>query len=111
MCKMLVNPTRLMMLNLLSRREMCVGELGERVRALMNTVSQHLSFLRERRLVTARKEKQTVYYKLADSRILEACILIRSVLIDGMKVRGELAKDVSPEGYRALVSPHQAGED
>jgi ArsR family transcriptional regulator len=111
MCKMLANPKRLMMLTLLSRREMSVGELAEHVQAPMTTVSQHLSALREQRLVTARKDKQTVYYKLADPRILEACTLIRSVLIDGMKERGELAKDISPEGYYGLASPREAEED
>lgn len=111
MCKMLANPTRLMMLTLLNRNEMSVGELAERVGAPMTTVSQHLSALKERRLVTARKDKQTVYYSLTDPRILEASILIRSVLIDGMKERGELANDVSPEGYRTVDSPNQSGED
>ena len=111
MCKMLANPTRLMMLTLLSRGEMSVGELAERVDAPMTTVSQHLSALRERHLVTTRKDKQTVYYQLTDARILEACILIRSVLIDGMKKRGELAHDISPEGFRALDPSGDSQED
>ena len=110
MCKMLANPTRLMMLTLLSRGEMSVGELAERVESPMTTVSQHLSALKERRLVIARKDKQTVYYQLADRRILEACILIRSVLIDGMKERGELAADVSPEGF-ITGEPARAAEE
>ena len=110
MCKMLANPTRLMMLTLLSRQEMSVGELAQRVDAPMTTVSQHLGALRERHLVTARKDRQSVYYRLADPRILEACILIRSVLIDGMRERGELVSDLRPEGYRPLVSP-PGGED
>ena len=111
MCKMLANPTRLMMLTLLRRGEMSVGELAERVDAPMTTVSQHLSALKERYLVTARKDKQTVYYRLTDSRILEACILIRSVLIDGMKERGELASDISPEGYRTAEPVPELEED
>lgn len=106
-----VGTVRLMMLTLLNRNEMSVGELAERVGAPMTTVSQHLSALKERRLVTARKDKQTVYYSLTDPRILEASILIRSVLIDGMKERDELANDVSPEGYRTEDSPNQSGED
>ncbi len=97
LCKMLANPKRLMMLTLLKNGEMSVGEIAERIKAPMTTVSQHLSALRLRGLVLARKEKQTVFYRLADPRILQACCLIQSVLIDGMKERGELALDVSPD--------------
>jgi ArsR family transcriptional regulator, virulence genes transcriptional regulator len=42
-------------------------------------MSQHLSVLRSAGLVTARRDGSTVYYRLADPRILEACQLLQAL--------------------------------
>jgi tRNA 2-thiouridine synthesizing protein A len=99
-CRMLANPKRLQMLFLLDQKEMSVGEIADRLGTPMATTSQHLSALKGKHLVEARKEGKTVYYRLRDRRVLEACVLIRSVLIDSMKERGELARDVSADTIR-----------
>jgi ArsR family transcriptional regulator len=93
-CKMLANPKRLMILALLSRKEMSVGELAESMDTAMATVSQHLTALRGKHIVEARKEGQTVYYHSTDPRLIEACTAIRTILLDGMKRRGEIAKEI-----------------
>lgn len=92
-CKTLANPTRLMILALLSKREMNVGEIAEVVKVRISNVSQHLSALRSKNIVEARKEAQTVYYSLVDPRLMEACHLIRSVLLEDLKHRGMIAHD------------------
>jgi len=93
-CKVLANPKRLMILALLSRQEMNVGEIADSMDTALATVSQHLTALRGKHIVESRREGQTVYYHLKDPRLMEACILIRSVLLDGMKRRGEIAKEI-----------------
>ena len=87
-CKTLANPKRLMILALLGRGENSVGQIAEAIQAPLPNVSQHLTVLKSQHLVLARKEGQTVYYRLADRRIIQACTLIRSVLLDQMKARG-----------------------
>ena len=94
LCRMLANPARLMILNLLSEGEISVGEIATRLNLPMTAVSQHLRALKDKHLVETRKDKQTVYNSLVDPRILEACSMIRLILIEGMKQRGELAQDV-----------------
>ena len=42
-------------------------------------MSQHLAVLRSAGLVTARRDGNTVYYRLADPRVLEACQLLMSI--------------------------------
>jgi len=37
-----------------------------------------------------------VHYRLADRRTIQACTLIRSVLLDRMRERGEAAKRMDP---------------
>lgn len=95
-CQTLSNPKRLMILALLGKREQSVGELAAVLDLPLSNVSQHLALLRGQGLVVARKDGQMVHYSLADRRIIQACTLIRSVLLDRMKRRGEAAKRMDP---------------
>jgi len=95
-CKTLAHAKRLMILALLAKKEMSVGEIAEVIEVPLSNVSQHLSVLKARNLVRTRKDGQTVYYSLADRRIVQACTLIRSVLLDLMKERGLVAQEIDP---------------
>jgi DNA-binding transcriptional ArsR family regulator len=97
-CRVLANSKRLMIMACLDRREMSVGELAETIESPLSTVSQHLSVLKNKQLVKSRKEGQTVIYSPTDRRIMDACRIIRTVLIDGMKRRGEIAHEIDPKG-------------
>ncbi len=96
-CRVLANPMRLAILACLDKRELSVGELAEILKAPLSTVSRHLGALRGKHLVLARKEGHKVFYSPTDRRIVEACALIRMVLIDGMKKRGEIAMEIKPD--------------
>ena len=97
-CRVFSNPKRLMILALLNKREMSVGEIAECIGVPLATVSQHLSVLRTKHVVEARKEGQTVFYRPTDPRLMDACTLIRTVLLDGMKKRGEIALEINADG-------------
>jgi ArsR family transcriptional regulator, virulence genes transcriptional regulator len=96
LCKTLSNPKRLMILALLAKKEMSVGEIAEVIEVPLSNVSQHLSLLKAQNLVQTRKDGQTVHYSLSDRRIIQACTLIRSVLLDKMKERGQIAQEIDP---------------
>jgi DNA-binding transcriptional ArsR family regulator len=95
-CKTIAHATRLKILALLGRRELSVGELAEIIGVSLPNVSQHLALLKAQGLVRGRKDAQSVRYSLADRRIIQACTLIRSVLLDRMKERGLIARRVDP---------------
>ncbi|MBU8870923.1 MAG: metalloregulator ArsR/SmtB family transcription factor [Gemmatimonadales bacterium] len=95
-CRALASSKRLAIMACLDRREMSVTELSECLEVPLSTVSRHLSVMKNKHLVTSRQEGTKVFYKPADKRIVEACQLIRTVLIDGMKRRGELALEINP---------------
>lgn len=78
----------------LDRKEMNVGELAEAIESPLSTVSRHLTLLKNKHLVKSRQEGTMVFYSAADRRIIEACALIRSVLIESMKRRGLVAKEL-----------------
>ena len=67
--KAISHESRLMILCLLTQRELSVSELAEYSNLSQSAFSQHLSVLRKEKLVTTRKESQIVYYQLKDQNI------------------------------------------
>jgi ArsR family transcriptional regulator len=62
------DPTRLRILNLLLRGELCVCDIVNTLDVPQPTVSRHLAYLRKAGLVEARREGLWMYYKLAPPR-------------------------------------------
>ncbi len=102
-CRVLANPKRLMILALLAKRELSVSEIAASIDTPLPTVSQHLSLLRSKNVVETRKDGQNVYYRPSDPRLMDACELIRTVLLDGMKRRGEIATETGAEDLIAAI--------
>lgn len=82
LCQTLANPIRLEILSYLRDGEKRVNELAEMTELNQANISQHLSNLRSKSLVTARRDGTNVYYSIANSKIIKACDLIREVLIE-----------------------------
>jgi len=55
-------------------------------------VSQHLAVLRQRGIVTARKEGANIYYRIANPKIIKACDIIREVLFEQLAEAEKLAR-------------------
>ncbi len=64
--KALGNESRLMILCVLAEGERSVGDLNTMVPLSQSALSQQLARLRQQKLVTTRRESQTIYYALAD---------------------------------------------
>jgi ArsR family transcriptional regulator len=62
--KALAHPSRLYIIDRLSKREHCVQELAELIGADMSTVSKHLSVLRSADIVRDEKRGTKVFYRL-----------------------------------------------
>jgi ArsR family transcriptional regulator len=75
----LADPKRLCVLESLAEGELSVGDLSTRVRCQVPNMSQHLSVLRSAGLVSSRREGSTIFYRLTDTRVLEAYRLIQTI--------------------------------
>ena len=62
----LADETRLRILNLLVRGELCVCEIEQALEIGQSKASRHLAYLRNARLVTDRREGPWMYYAVAD---------------------------------------------
>lgn len=56
------NSKRLVVLSLISKGELCVGDLAKHTGLSQSALSQHLAVMRNASLVTTRRDAQTVYY-------------------------------------------------
>jgi ArsR family transcriptional regulator len=99
--KALAHPARVRALEVLSERELSVGELQPLVGIELSHLSQQLGVLRRAGLVTTRKEGSTVIYALKDPLVAE---LLRSAkrlllvmldetrgLLEGLSAEAEVA--------------------
>jgi DNA-binding transcriptional ArsR family regulator len=75
----LADPKRLCVLEVLSAGERSVSELSRDAGCQVPNMSQHLAVLRSAGLVSSRREGNTIYYRLADPRVLEAYQLIQRI--------------------------------
>lgn len=93
LCQTLANPVRLRILRLLrDGAEISVNELARQLGVPQANISQHLSVLRERNVLAARREGVSIYYKIAYPKIIKACDLIREVLFEQMAESRQLVQ-------------------
>jgi len=92
-CGGLADPIRILILYTLEKSTHNVGELAEILKIPQPTTSRHLKQLRERGLVTAKRDGLFVYYQIADIRIIKALDLLRKILSDGLTYRASLIDD------------------
>jgi len=96
MCQIFTSPKRLEILNLLRNKELSVGELAKLARIRQSNLSQHLSILREKGIVKARRESVKIYYSLVNPKIIKAFDIIREMLLEKLaqveKLSHELRK-------------------
>jgi DNA-binding transcriptional ArsR family regulator len=78
--KALAHPTRMFIVDELSRGERCVCELTEMIGAEMPTVSRHLSLLKGAGLVEDEKRGAKIFYRLRVPCCLSFLKCVESVL-------------------------------
>ena len=90
--KALAHPTRMFIVDELSRGERCVCELTDMIGAEMPTVSRHLSLLKGVGLVDDEKRGAKVYYRLRVPCCLSFLKCVESVLAaDEAETTGQAA--------------------
>lgn len=79
-CKTLANDKRQMILGALREEELSVGQLVERTGIAQANLSQHLARMRASRVVDTRREGTSVYYSIANPKLVQAFDLITEVM-------------------------------
>lgn len=77
--KSLANAHRLRILCSIVEGEKPVGEMAASLSLSSSVVSQHLALMRRENLIEARRDGQTIYYRLADARVARTLELLSDI--------------------------------
>lgn len=91
--KALASPVRLEIMQLIRSHELTVGQIVQMSGLRQSHVSQHLSVLREAGIVLADKRGKEIYYSVRHENYVQACDLIRSVLMSD-HVNDEIGREL-----------------
>lgn len=90
--KAMAHPTRLFIVDELSRKERCVCELTEMIGADTSTVSKHLSILRGAGIVQNEKRGSQIFYRLRMPCILNFFDCVETVIRSTAEAQLALSK-------------------
>jgi ArsR family transcriptional regulator len=96
-CNSLSDPTRILILYKVAEKPINVSDLSETLEIPQPTVSRHLKVLRERRMVIAQRDGKSVFYSLADARIIQALDLLRAVLASSLEDQVALVRSATQD--------------
>jgi ArsR family transcriptional regulator, virulence genes transcriptional regulator len=109
--RVLANPKRIMIVNLLGQGPGTVTEIAGRLHLSMQNASQHLRVMKDRGIVRAARDGREVRYALTSPVLSECCRLVRQALLSQAQDRATrmgLQREVSlvpnepraPESHR-----------
>lgn len=90
-CKVLSSPKRIEIINVLKQGEKSVTDLVESLGIPKANVSQHLAVMRMKGILRRRRSGTNIYYSIGNHKVIEACSLMREVLISFLQEKNVLA--------------------
>jgi ArsR family transcriptional regulator len=94
-CKIFSNSKRLEIINHLKEKELPAGDLLEKTGLSKANLSQHMSVLKAKGVILSRREGVTVYYRISNAKIIEACTLMREVLLEQIQEKGRMVSSLN----------------
>jgi ArsR family transcriptional regulator len=80
--RVLGEPMRLKILQLICLKPLTVGEIVTATGATQSNISKHLSLLATAGIITRQKDAQFVYYRLSDPLTMKLCELVHTQLFE-----------------------------
>jgi DNA-binding transcriptional ArsR family regulator len=93
-CKALAHAIRIEIIDLLGEKELGFGEISKKTGVAKSSLSQHLSVMVEKGILTQRKEGLHSYFKISTPKVAEACQLMREVLIERLEKTQKILKTI-----------------
>ena len=74
-CGLFGSAKRVLILWALLDRELSVSEIALTIKASLQSTSQHLRLMEDKGILVSRRERQKVYYRIAEHELMEDCRL------------------------------------
>lgn len=73
LCSVFGNPSRVLILWALGERELSVSDIASAIECSLQNTSQHLHLMKDKGILTSRRDGNTIYYRLSDDERLTDC--------------------------------------
>jgi ArsR family transcriptional regulator, virulence genes transcriptional regulator len=93
-CKIFSNSKRLEVINTLKDQEMSAGELIEKIGLSKANLSQHMGVLKSKGVILTRRDGVNVYYRVANPKFIQACHLMREILLEQLQEKGRMVSNL-----------------
>ena len=77
LCSIFGNPSRVLIMWILGERELSVGDIASAIECSLQNTSQHLRLMKDRGLLTSRRDGHTIYYRVNYDERLANCGLMQ----------------------------------
>src|SRR4030067_1333906 len=94
-CQCLANPKRLEIINTLREDELSATEIAEKLGISNANASQHLAIMRNKGILKSRREGVSIYYSLANPKVITACDIMREGLFEYLNEKQSPARKVA----------------
>nr|CAX83933.1 Transcriptional regulator, ArsR family [uncultured bacterium] len=102
--KALAHPLRLKVIVALNNKEMSVQELVEAVGTTQSNVSQHLTIMRDKEILSSRRVANQVFYRVGDCKVLDLVALTKRIFCsENLAAPGSIAQQLGAEGPESLA--------
>ena len=90
-CQIMANAKRLEIISLLGNTELTVSDLADKMEIRMANLSQHLSIMKAKGILKSRREGVSIYYRITNPKVVQACKLMRDVMMEQIREKGRLS--------------------
>jgi DNA-binding transcriptional ArsR family regulator len=84
LCKVFSSSQRVLILWFLAEKEHTVSEIAMALGASLPCTSQHLHLMELNNILESRREKQNIYYRLADNDLIRNCLVLANLPKDNL---------------------------
>lgn len=81
--KAVAHPIRLRIIELLRGGEMCVGDIFVALGIKQSITSQHLNMMRDKQILTCRKDGAKVYYRIQNPNVIKLLQCMQEICNNG----------------------------
>ncbi len=100
-CKIFAHDKRLEIINLLKDKEMSNSDIMRETGLSKVNVSQHMNILKSKGVIVSRREGQQLFYSIANPKIIQACTLMREVLLEQLMAREKMFSRLAKAAHNA----------
>ena len=76
LCRIFSSSRRILIVWVLGEKEMTVTEIAKSIGSSMQSTSQHLRLMKDKKILTSHRDGQTILYSVAKNGLMQNCMIL-----------------------------------